>query len=481
MTIGATTIDREEVDTALEKRAVLLLDLTVLPMMTLLYLLSFMDRSNIGNARIAGLQHDLNLTDHQYQICVCLFYVPYLFFELPSNLLLRTIGPQIMLPAATTLWGVVVVTQGFVSSYTGLIVIRLLLGALEGPLYPGIILYLSGFYTRQELSLRVAAFISAASLSGAFSGLLATALVKLDGAGGRPGWAWIFIVARICTVLVGLTGFYVMPSTPANSRFLSPAQKEVITRRLERSKPHGNYADNFSVKQIYLSITSPHCLLMFLVAFAIGSNSIGIANFLPSIVKQLGYALTTSQLLTVGPYTSAFILTLTTAYLSDRHKTRSLPLICVSLIGAIGFAIYLSSHNKHLSYASLFLAASGSFAMSPLASSWLTNNSDPHYRRATSIAVLNIFSSSGSILSTWRFPTKEGPRFTKTTIMNMCFALLVAVLAAINAAYLAKQNRKKKVTRENLLAPYADEKDGYDEARAWNELGDRHPDFQYVL
>ncbi|PPQ79807.1 hypothetical protein CVT24_003587 [Panaeolus cyanescens] len=358
---------------ALERRrAMLKLDLTILPIMTLYCLFSFMDRSSIANARIAGLQDDLGLTDHQYKICVSILNVAHMISALPSNLLLRKIGPHILLPAFVTSWGVVVTAQGFVSSYAGLVVIRVLLGIFEGPMVSGVVLYLSGFYSRQELSLRIATFISAASLSGAFSGLFAAALVQLHGVGGRPGWAWIFIVEGILTILIGIFGFYIIPETPEDSRFLAA----------------------------------------------------GLINFLPSIVNQLGFSPTTSQLLTVGPYAVACIVTLISAFLSDRHKIRSIPIIILSGIAAIGFAIYLTSHNRHLSYASLFFIVTGCFATNPMLSSWIANNSEPHYRRATTIALAQVLGVSGGILSIWRFPTRDGPRYTKI-ISPICHCLRI--------------------------------------------------------
>ncbi|PPR06287.1 hypothetical protein CVT24_001093 [Panaeolus cyanescens] len=480
---GKTDTVDEPIDHALERRAVLKLDLTILPMMSLFYFLSFLDRANIGNARIAGLQTDLHLTDHRYQICVAILYVPYMLSELPSNLLLRKIGPHLLLPAVVTAWGIVVTFQGFVKSFSGLIVVRLILGALEGPMFPGMVLYLSGFYTRKELSLRIAFFFSTASLAGAFSGLLAAGLSNLHGAGNLPGWSWIFIIEGIFTVVIGVAGFFLVPRTPRQSRFLTDAEKDAILRLLERSKPLDVHVDKFSVKQIIQSIISPHVIFVFIIFFTSGSIVLGLSNFLPSIVRQLGFTPTKSQLLTVGPLGAAFFLTLISAYYSDKYNTRGIPLVICSIITSIGYIMYLSSRNKYILYGSLFFTVSGSYPMGPLGAGWAANNSEPHYRRATSIGLGFVASSCGAILSTWRFPTKEGPRFTKTTITTLVFALATGLVAIINMIYLNRQNQLKIKRREELLAPYADdnEKAGYDQKKAWIELGDRHPDFKYIL
>ncbi|KAF9044192.1 MFS general substrate transporter [Panaeolus papilionaceus] len=471
------------IDHALEKRAVLKLDITVLPMMALFYFLNFMDRANIGNARIAGMQADLHLTDHKYQICVAILYVTYMAFEIPSNLLLRKIGPHILLPFIVTIWGSVVMAQGFVKTYGHLVAIRLILGALEGPLLPGLVLYLSGFYTRRELSMRLALVVSTASLSGAFSGLLAAALANMDGIGGLAGWSWIFIIEGIVTALAGIIGFWLVPKTPNDSMFLTQDERDAVYRRLARENPLDKHVDTFTFKQVLRSITSPHVMMAFVMFFCSGSNILGLANFLPSIVRQLGFSPIKSQLLSVGPFGAGFFVTLTASYYSDKYKSRGIPLIVLSMVAVVGYIIYLCSHDKYTMYGSLFFLVSGSYPMIPIGAGWAANNSEPHYRRATTIGFCFFFTGAGTILSTWRFPTKEGPRFTNTTIMTMTFAAVTGVLAFAIRVYLTRQNKLKEVRREELLKPFAndDEKGGYDEAKAWIELGDRHPDFKYML
>lgn len=131
-----------------------------------------------------------------------------------------------MMPTILTIWGIMVTLQGLVTSYAGLATVRALLGLVEGPMFPGIVLYLSFFYTREELALRVALFFSTASLSGAFSGLLAAAIENMDGIGGKAGWCWIFILEGLFSILMGLIGFFVVPATPRDSKFLNSEEKE---------------------------------------------------------------------------------------------------------------------------------------------------------------------------------------------------------------------------------------------------------------
>ncbi|KAF8159942.1 MFS general substrate transporter [Crassisporium funariophilum] len=477
------------VDIELERQAVRKLDYTILPVMTMFYLLSFLDRANIGNARVAGLQKDLNLSDHQYQICVTVLFVPYIAAELPSNLLLRKIGPSILMPTLLTTWGVMVTLQGLVTSYAGLVVVRAFLGLVEGPMFPGIVLYLSGFYTRRELSLRHAFYKTALlfglipKLSGAFSGLLAAAIEKMDGIGGRPGWAWIFILEGLFTVLMGLCGFFLVPSTPRDSKFLTHEQKEIIMRRLERDRPSINPSDKFTFKEILLSLCSPQVIMVFIMFFMIGTTLYGLALFLPSIVSQLGFSRDKTQLLSVGPFAAGFFVTLFSAFWSDRHESRGITTAIISTMAVAGFALYLGAKDKFAAYGALYLMVPGVYATAPVLSAWMANNSEPYYRRATSIALGFVATNSGGILSTWSYPTKDGPRFRNTTIMNLIFSILVVVGSLVNMMYLSRRNKSKQRPgqREKLLEKYTDEKGGDGGLKAWLELGDRHPDFRYTL
>ncbi|CAL1707466.1 unnamed protein product [Somion occarium] len=212
------------------------------------------------------------------------------------------------MPLLLVIWGGMVTLQGVVTSYVGLVTVRTFLGLCEGPMFPGVVLYLSGFYTREELSLRVALFFSSASLSGAFSSLPAAAIRNMHGIGGKPGWAWIFILEGLFTVLIGFIAFFFIPSTLEDSRFLTQRQKDILMARLARDRPANNLDGKFSVKDILYSLQSPHVILLLVQLFCTGTMLHGLALFLPSIVNELGYSATHTQLIGVGPFAAGFVV-----------------------------------------------------------------------------------------------------------------------------------------------------------------------------
>lgn len=194
--------------------------------------------SNIGNAKIDGLTSDLELTGTKFNVALAVFYVPYILIDVPSNWFLKHVGAGWYLPGLITGWGIVSTFMGLTKSYAGLIVCRLLLGLFEGGLFGGMILYLSMFYRRHQLLLRMGLWYCAAPLSGAIGGLLAAGLSKIRHAGYNK-WPWIFIVEGAITVCFGMVTFFFLPHTPSTAKFLSEEQRAGALKRLHLDS-HGS-------------------------------------------------------------------------------------------------------------------------------------------------------------------------------------------------------------------------------------------------
>lgn len=197
-----------------EKHLVRKLDLFLVPLVMGLYLFSFLDRCvvpnppffcrlvgapltlsvNIGNARLYGMEADLGLHSSQYQTAVSILFVTYIAFEVPSNLVLKKFTPSRWIGFITTAWGIIATLTGLVHSYGSLLACRLLLGAVEAGLFPGLAVYLTFFYTRHELAMRVGYLFVSAAIAGALGGLLAFAIGHMEGVAGLHGWR----VSRPC-------------------------------------------------------------------------------------------------------------------------------------------------------------------------------------------------------------------------------------------------------------------------------------------
>jgi sugar phosphate permease len=458
--------DAEEV--LLERTVWRKLDRWVLPICTIFYLLSFLDRSNIANARVAGMQTSLKMSNYQYSIALTMTYIPYIAAEFPSNLLLKYVGPRWMLPTMVTIWGLVATMQGVVKTYSGLLACRFFLGLMEGGLFPGLVLYLSFFYPRERLQIRIATFFASASLSGAFSGLLAAAITNINGKSGRPGWAWIFIIEGIFTFLFGLTSFLILPNSPSNARFFSTKERDYVMAKLKAdgAVAGDDKSDDFSWIEVIRCLQSVHVWLLAPVLFFIGTTLYSLAYFEPTIVAGLGYTGTKAQLMSAPPFAFAFVVSMITAVISDRYKCRGYMLIFFSVCNLIGFIMFYASNSHHVRYGSLFLTISGSYCGAPPVITWVANNSAPHVRRATSVAIAFIMTNVGGILATWLLGSlSPAPNYTKATITFIIMSVGMVVLSTATLMYLSRQNRLK--ARRRQYGTPEDEPKGLGDKSAW--------------
>lgn len=426
------TADEEIIiDPAVDARISKAFDRRVVPWLFGLWLLAFIDRSNIGNARIDGLAQQLGiLIGNKFNVALTIFYVPYIFVDVPSNWLVKRVGAGYYLPGLVIGWGVVSTCMGFVTTYEGLLAVRFVLGLMEGGLLGGMIIYLAMFYQRHQLMRRIGLFYCAAPLSGAFGGLLATGLAKISTA-HYNGWyvlhllgyssantsrPFIFFVEGGVTVVFGICTLFFLPHTPAHSKFLTESEIYSATHRMKLDA-HGasttSDVDNerFSWHWVRLAIFNINTLLMSLDFFFVIVPIYSFSLFLPTIIKSLGYTAVKANLLTVPPNMAAFGTVILTTYLSDRYKTRGIPMLICASLAIPGYIMLISTARPLIQYGGTFLVAAGIFPCPPMIMGWLANNTAPHYVRATSSGFQICFANCAAFIATFTYLTADAPRY----------------------------------------------------------------------
>lgn len=212
------------------------------------------------------------------------------------------------------LWGICMVCMGLTHNFQGMMAARFFLGLAEAGLFPGINYYLSCWYKRSEFGIRAAIFFSAAAVSGSFGGLLAAAITQMKGIGGKEGWAWIFILEGLATVLVGAASFWMVFDFPDEARFLSDIDRQRVIRRLKADQQSSAEHESFKMEYFWASVKDWKTWLYALIYMGADCPLYAFSLFLPSIVAGLGYTSTKAQLLSVPPYAAAAILTITVGY-----------------------------------------------------------------------------------------------------------------------------------------------------------------------
>ncbi|KAH8426545.1 uncharacterized protein LDX57_004281 [Aspergillus melleus] len=413
-----------------EKALVRKIDLYLLPMIWIMYLLSYMDRTNIGNAKISGMEDDLNLSSNEYSIALVVFFVGYVVFEVPSNLILSRSRPSLFLPGIMVVWGALTCVMAAVKDFKHLVVLRTLLGCIEAGFAPGVLLVLSNWYKRTEQSRRFGVYISAAILSGAFGGLLAAVITDgLEGAHGIRGWRWLFIVEGAATIGVGLVAMFILLDFPATSRSLSERERYIAVARLASENVTAMTDDSERLthwEAIVISVKDWRTW-MFVVGYMVIVGSSTLSYFYPTLVQGLFNTSSTKQVnfLTVPIYAVAFICTAITAYYSDRIPLwRGLVITAwLSFSLACSVAVCLV-YNFTARYVLLVLMAAGL---------WATNGGCLAYAssafaglrpeaRGVSLALVNALGNLAQIYGSYLFPEKDAPNYI------MGFAVISAML-----------------------------------------------------
>ncbi|KAL4808001.1 major facilitator superfamily domain-containing protein [Aspergillus unguis] len=414
-----------------EQALVRKVDLSLLPMIWVMYLLSYLDRTNIGNAKISGLETDLALTSNEYSIALVVFFVGYVVFEVPSNLVLGKSRPSIFLPAIMTLWGTLTCVMAVVKSFTHLVVLRVIIGCVEAGFAPGVIMVLSSWYKRTEQSKRFGVFISAAVLSGAFGGLIAAGIINgLEGACGIRGWRWLFIIEGAITVLVAIVSVFILPDYPGTSRRLSEREREVAVARLATENVTAATEDSEHLSSLAACrvARADWRTWAFVIGYMVIVGSSTLIYFYPTLVQGLfGNASTQKvNLLTVPIYAVAFVATGITSYYGDKVPTWRGLIIAVWLaFSMICSVIVCAVYNYTARYVLLVLLAAGL---------WATNAGTLAYAssafagmhpqaRGVALAMVNALGNLAQIYGSYLFPEDDSPKYI------MGFSVISAMLA----------------------------------------------------
>ncbi|KAK6579872.1 hypothetical protein PZA11_007580 [Diplocarpon coronariae] len=422
------------------------LDLHLIPFLALIYLLCFLDRTNVGNARLVSLEKDLKMKGLDYNIALSLLFPFYVLAEIPSNLMLKRFRPSIWFTVIVVSWGLVMTCMGLVHNFSGLLACRAFLGLAEGGLFPGISYFITMWYRRDECGLRIALFFSAATAAGAFGGLLARGISEMAGVGGKPGWAWIFILEGLLTLFVGAFSYWAINDYPATAKFLSVPERAEVERRLSADS---GLSQEFHLKYLIQAFQDWKIWVNMFITIGIFTPLYSFALFLPTILKNLGFSNNKAQLMTVPPYVVACICTILGNYAADKAGQRGVFLLGFQSLAIIGLLMLITSDMPHVQYAGTFLAASGIYTLVPLITAWNSNNIGGSMKRGVGIAMQVGFGNLGGVISGFVYLSRDGPRFIKGHSILIAFTSMSFVLTYVMTMYYRRENaRREKIFAE---------------------------------
>ncbi|KAL4804708.1 major facilitator superfamily domain-containing protein [Aspergillus unguis] len=452
-----SSLTPEELET--EKKLRWRIDAIVMPLVILVYLMNYIDRNNYAAAKLQGLPEDLGLVGDQYQIALSILFVGYILMQVPSNLLLNYMGrPSLYLGSTIIGWGLVSACTSQVTNFAGIVACRFILGLVEAPFFAGVLFYLSKWYTKKELALRMSIFYSGSLLSGAFGNLIAAGILHgMAGKRGMSAWQWLYVIEGAITVFIGIIVCCVLPDFPENWKLLPEEMKHVAKKRLaiEAAQADVDAAGGASqVKGLKLAFADIKTYALAVAYMAITGAS-GFQNFFPTLTKSIYPDETIALLLVAPPYVFMVIYSLTHSHLSDRFQNRFWFFVYPIPLTIIGFVIYMTTNSFGPQYFSFFLMIFV-FAQNGTVYSWVAGAIPrPPAKRAAAYAFINSIGNSASIWTPFTYRDQDAPHYRPA--MGVCIALqAIGGLMAVFMYFHLKSLNKRQERFENPDAVLTD-------------------------
>ncbi|OAP60105.1 hypothetical protein AYL99_05107 [Fonsecaea erecta] len=442
MHFGALT----EEELAVQKKLVRKIDLRIMPLIVLVYLMNYIDRNNYAAARLQGLEADLGLHGDEYQTGLSILFVSYILAQVPSNLLLNHLGrPSLYLGFFVIAWGLVSALTSQVKSYGGIVACRFVLGLVEAPFFPGVLFYLSKWYTKRELNLRMSIFYSGSLISGAFGNLIAAGILSgLAGEMGMSAWQWLYVIEGSITCFIGLVIVFVLPDFPSTWKRLPAEMKHVANRRLaiEAAEADIDEAGGMSQWKGFKLAMTDSKTYMLAIAYMCITGAAGFQNFFPTLTATLGYNHIVSLLLCAPPYMFMVFYSFAHSVASDRLGNRFWFFMYPIPITIVGWVIFMTTESFGPRYFSLFLMIFV-FAMNGTCYAWIASAIPrPPAKRAAAFAFINSIGNSASIWTPYTYRDQDKPYYRLALGINIGLQAVAAIMGICLRIKLTLQNRR---------------------------------------
>ncbi|KAF1817566.1 MFS general substrate transporter [Eremomyces bilateralis CBS 781.70] len=460
-----------------ERTLVMKIDLVIIPLCSLLYLVAYLDRNSIGNARTLGMQKDLNLSTKQWGNCLSLFYIGYMIFMLPGNILLRKLTPHRQLGACAIVFGAFLLGMSGAANYATVLTLRIFIGASQA-FIQGLSLYSTLWYKRDEVATRGAIIYMAAIIAGSFSGFIAYGVgknLRVDNT-GRLSWSWLFIIEGAMCMAVGVATWLILPTFPDKLNrkhwLFTPAEIDLAK---ERSASYNTLGSKINVKQIIITLIEPKAWAFATINAGVALGISSISTFLPTFIQAFGYSRERTQLFSAIPYACA-IVAIPLCIISDRINHKGSFLIGTLSVACIGYIILLCNVSQGANIAGACLATTGLYPSIIILSAWITINAGGYTKRATNWAMAEIVGQLLSVLGAYIYDVP--PRFLK----GHSIVLALLALGIVNCLYLMWWMRRANLRREMELIEYEREGRVHPHTNmSLEEVQDLHVRFRYIL
>ncbi|CAF4008914.1 unnamed protein product [Adineta steineri] len=344
------------------------------------------------------------MSDYEVHWAVSIFFLAYLIFEIPSNVLMRYLGLTSYLSLSMISCGSIAVGMAFVTNARELMIVRALLGMAQSGYFPGIIIYISWWYCKKQRTMRLAIVFTAAITANALNGLLAYCFTFMKHVGGLKDWQWMFLLESAPIIPLGIVTWLFLDNIPNTVRWLKPSDQQTLTNCLlqDAGVSMNELTQNRipSCQQIFCVFNDWRIYMYAVIAMGNYAITKYLTAYLPSLVHLMGYRPAEAHLLAIPPYTIACISCLLVGYSSSRRNEHVYHLVSCLLVALVGFVLWITLpvNAKVVMYISTCIACCGMFSAFPLLLSWLTNAINGRTETAMAISFIMGIGQIGGIV-----------------------------------------------------------------------------------
>ncbi|KAF8317202.1 MFS general substrate transporter [Clavulina sp. PMI_390] len=443
------------------------------------------DRANISQANSTSFLKDLGLNTNDFNLGNSLAKAGFLIAELPSQLISKKIGPDRWIPAQMCLWSIVAGSQFFLSGRSSFLATRFLVGLCQGGFIPDVILYLSYYYKKSELSMRLAFFFTCNYSVYIFAGFLAIGILKMDRIGGHEGWRWLFLIEALFTFVVGFITFFMLPASPTQTKtwfrpngWFTEREEIIMTNRILRDDPQKGQMHNrqaISWTMLWESLTDFDLWPLYAIGLVFQIPQTPIQAYLTLAYRQLGFDTVMTNLLSIPNYALGIVTLLLLISFSEALNERSFVAMSQNLwVLPCLIALYCLPAHAPWSYFAVSTVLLGAPYAHALLVSWVSMNAGSVRSRTVGSSLYNMCVQLSGIIAAYIYRADDAPLYRRGNrqLIAIC-CMCIVMFPMVKSYYIYRNKQKRKVwdamTREQQ-SEYLD---------TTRESGSKRLDFQF--
>ncbi|KAG1826355.1 allantoate permease [Suillus variegatus] len=418
-----------------------------------------LDRSNISQANSDSFLQDLGLTTDDFNLGNTVFKLAFLCAELPSQLVSKRIGPDRWIPMQICLWSVVSLSQFWLTGRVSFLVCRALLGALQGGFIPDLILYLSYFYTKTELPMRLALFWMSSNLCGIVASFIAYGTLHMDGVAGAAGWRWLFMIEGILTLLIGFLSFFRMPPSPTQTKtwfrpngWFTEREEIIMVNRVLRDDPTKGDMHNregLSIRRLWTAVCDYDLWPIYILGLLFGIPSGPPSTYLTLLLRDIGFNTFDTNLLTIPSQVLGMVTMFVITLVSESVNERSIVAMMEDL-WTLPFLVALYAMSSSPNPWIFFVVVTGLLSYPythPIQVGWCSRNAGAVASRTVNASLYNMFVQASGIISAQIYVASDAPRYRRgnRTLIIICCINVCFLYPGTKAYYIWRNRQRAKI------------------------------------